>query len=118
MTPIAAEAGSLGIMVITLVTGVLANLILTPLAMITSLTPVIVQVCSDLGMSPWGPIMTLFLSTDMYFLPHEVSALLLMYGFGMIKMTDFLKMATIKTVILFIGFFMVLLPWYMFMGIL
>lgn len=118
VTPIAAEAGSLGIMVITLVTGVLANLILTPLAMITSLTPVIVQVCSDLGMSPWGPIMTLFLSTDMYFLPHEVSALLLMYGFGMIKMTDFLKMATIKTVILFIGFFMVLLPWYMFMGIL
>ena len=118
ISPIAMEAGPLGLTMIMLIVGVLANLLLTPLAMITSLTPIIIQICADMGMQPWAPIMSLIWSTDMYFLPHEVSCLVLMFGFGMITMKDFAKIATLKTVIYFLGFCLIQIPYYMFMGIL
>ena len=98
--------------------GIIANLLLTPLAMITALTPIIIQICADMGMTPWAPIMSLIYSTDMYFLPHEVSCLVLMFGFGMITMKDFAKIATLKTIVYFLGFCLIQIPYYILMGIL
>ncbi len=116
ISPIAAQAGSLGLVFIVLIVGIISNLLLTPLAMITFLAPIVIQICNDMSISPWASLMTLIYSTDMYFLPHEVSALLLMFGFGMISMTDFFKIASLKTAIMFIGFCLIQIPWYIFMG--
>lgn len=118
LSPLAAQAGPLGFVFIMLIVGIIANLLLTPGAMITALTPIIITICADMDMSPWAPIMSLVYSTDMYFLPHEVTALVLLFGFGMISMKDFFKLATLKTVIYFIGFCLIQIPWYYFVGVL
>lgn len=117
ITPIAMQVGQVGLLALVMVTGVLANLVLTPAAMIASLVPILIQVCADVGMSPWAPVMTLVYTTDMYFLPHEVSCLLLLFAFGMVSMKDFLKLASIKTGILFVGYCLIQVPWYIFMGL-
>ncbi len=118
ISPIAMQAGPIGLTFIMLFVGIIANLLLTPLAMITALTPIIIQICADMGMTPWAPIMSLIYSTDMYFLPHEVSCLVLMFGFGMITMKDFAKIATLKTIVYFLGFCLIQIPYYILMGIL
>ena len=118
ISPIAKSLGPLGFVLVMLLIGIVANLLLTPMAMITALTPIIVTICADMGISPWGPIMSLVYSTDMYFLPHEVTALVLLFGFGMITMKDFFKLATIKTAVYFVGFIAVQIPYYYLIGLL
>lgn len=118
LSPIAMRSGVVGTTIIVLLFGTAANMILTPAAIVSSLTPLVIQVCGDLGASPWGPVMALIYSTTMYFLPHEVSGVLLMYSFGYISMSDFIKIATLQCVVIFICFVCIQIPWYGLMGIL
>ncbi len=41
-----------------------------------------------------------------------------MFGFGMITMKDFAKIATLKTIVYFLGFCLIQIPYYILMGIL
>lgn len=117
LTPIARQVGQVGLLALIMVIGIFANLILTPAAMIASIVPILIQISADMGMSPWAGVMTLVYTTDMYFLPHEVSALLLLFAFGMVSMKDFIKMASLKTLVFFIGYCLIQIPWYIFLGL-
>lgn len=118
LSPIARKAGVVGLPIVILLFGTVANFILTPAAMISALTPIIMTICGDIGASPWASAMALIYSTTCYVLPHEVSGVLLMYSFGMISMKDFIKIALIQVIVIFICFIVLQLPWYHLMGVL
>ena len=98
--------------------GMIANMLLTPLALVTTLVTPIVVICNSLGIDLMAPLLSLFYTVDMLFLPHEVPAYLFIFSFGVMTMKDFIKCHLIKNVMFLIFFGVILIPWWHFMGIL
>lgn len=81
---------------IMLLIGTLINLILSPGAMMAVLPAPFASMCLQLGMDPMPALLTIIYSTDFVFLPHEVPAYLIMFGFGLMTMKDFIKLHLFK----------------------
>ena len=59
-------------------------------------------------------MMAIVLGADMYFLPHEVTTLVVIFSFGMMTMRDFIMLASIKSAVTFVSFLVLQLPyWYL-----
>ena len=118
VTPILADKSPTIILYAVLIIGTLSNLVLTPTAMMGCLTTPLVQISMDLGMSPWPAILTAIYSTDAIFLPHEVAVLLIFFGFGLMSMKDFIKLYTIKNIVVFVLFGVLQIPYWYLIGLL
>lgn len=67
LTPMLDNMGTVPSLLLIYLTGTLANLILTPAAMVTTLTAPLTQIAMDLGISHWPYLMTMIYSTDSVF---------------------------------------------------
>lgn len=117
VTPILNGLGAIPILYMTMFFGIIANLVLTPSAMMSCLPPIIAQIAVDLGMNPLAPLFALYFSCDMIFLPHEVPAVLILFTLNLISMGDFIKMSLIKTIVLLICIGVFLIPYWFLIGI-
>lgn len=104
LTPLLAKMNEIGVMLMILLFGKLANIVMTPAAMMSCFSAPITLIATQLGINPMATAMSFILSTDLVFFPHEQTYLLILFGFGMISMKDFIKYSVIKT-IAFIAFF-------------
>ena len=91
------------------------NFLLTPFAILAGFSEPIAQVAAGLGINPVG---ALYLGCDQVFLPYEYLSYLIFYAFGLMKMTDFFKLAAFKSILATIVVFFVMIPWWSFMGVL
>ena len=96
--------------------GTLANLFMTPYAMMAALVLPFVSLGLELGMAPIAALMILQLATDMIFLPYEAAAPLVMYGFGYMPMKDFIILSSIKCAVVTLVFVAVIYPFWSFLG--
>lgn len=117
-TPMLQDANSIVIMYFVLLIGAVANMGLTPAAIMTCLSTPIAQISLDLGMNPLAPLTALYYSSDLIILPHEAVNYLMMYSFGMLSMGKFAKMMSIKMVLFFVFFTIVLVPYWFLLGVL
>lgn len=109
MSPFAFFAASLGF-------GAVANIVLTPFAIFSTLTVPLTQIGLTVGVNPAAVAMTILIASDIWFFTHETTALVIMYSFGMIKMTEFMKLAAIKSIVSIILFLVLLVPYWMLTG--
>ncbi len=116
-TPILAPMGKVGLTYGVLLFGTVANLLLTPAAMASLLPTVLANIYQVLGYNPICSILTVVYSLDMIFLPHEVTAYLVMFGFGMMSMKQFIKFYGAKTLFTLVFFGLIQIPWWMLLGI-
>ena len=73
------------------------------------------QLSLNLGLNPLPSLLTIIYSTDFVFLPHEVPAYLIMFGFGLMTMKDFIKLHLMKMAWFALLFGLVQIPyWYFF----
>lgn len=117
ISPVLSNTSSITILYTIMIFGIIANLCLTPSAMMTCLPPVVASVVIGLGMDPIAPLFALYYSTDMVFLPHEVPALLILFTFGMISMKDFIVMNGIKVGIMLVFIGIIMIPYWMLIGV-
>lgn len=117
VSPALQGKGTLFSLLIMMTFGVLANLFMTPFAMMAGLSASFAQVAIDLGINPLASIMTLMTATDMVFFPYEVAPYLVVYGFGLISMKDFITMHGIKTIITYIFFAVIMYPYWLLLGL-
>lgn len=117
LTPLLKEMSIVQILYSILGIGMIGNMLLTPLALVTTLAMPIVQVCSQLGIALKAPLLSLFYTVDMLFLPHEVPAYLFLFSFGVMTMKDFLKCHLLKNVLFLIFFGVILIPYWMMWGL-
>lgn len=117
VSPILQGKSTLFSLLVMLSFGVFANLFMTPFAMMAGLSAPFAQVALDLGINPLASVMTLMTATDMVFFPHEVAPYLVVYGFGLISMKDFITMHGIKTIITYLFFAAVLYPYWILFGL-
>lgn len=118
LTPMLDNMGTVPSLLLIYLTGTLANLILTPAAMVTTLTAPLTQIAMDLGISHWPYLMTMIYSTDSVFLPHEIGFLLIFYGFGLMSMKDFVTLNLFKMAVFIILFVILQIPYWYLIGLL
>ena len=75
------------------------------------------KIAVDLGIKPMATVMALVVSTDMIFLPYEVAPYLLMFGYGMISMKHFVSFNTVKVILTFVFFALVMYPMWSILGL-
>lgn len=92
--------------------GTVANILLSPGAMMGCLPAPVAQLAIDLNMNPLPSLLTIIYSTDMIFLPHEVPAYLVMFGFGLMSMKDFIVLHTAKVLWFFLLFGLIQIPFW------
>ena len=115
--PILAPLGKTGLTFGVLILGSVANLLLTPAAMCSLLSPALASIYNALGYMPMTSILTVIYSLDMIFLPHEVTAYLVLFGFGMMNMKQFVMFFGGKSIFTLVLFGIVQIPWWHFLGI-
>ncbi len=108
--PILSGKSTLVMCLFFMLVGVLANLVMTPFAMLGCLAIPFAQVSSALGMNPIAACMILQYTIDMVFLPHEASGNLIMYSYGVWSMKDFVIQNTVKTLINTLVFLVIMYP--------
>ncbi len=97
--------------------GIIANFILTPLAYMAAFSGPIAEVAIHLGVNPIGAIYALLSSTEQILLPYEYPAYMMFLAFGMVKLSDFMKLFSIRMVLALIFTAVIMIPYWMFIGI-
>lgn len=106
-----------GFFLIVLLIGGLGNFVLTPLAILATFTGPITQIAAELGINHLSAWYTLSVSTNLLMLPYEYIAYLFTYSFGLMTMKDFVKVYSIKSILLILFTLFIAVPWWKFVGI-
>ena len=109
--------GKVGLTYGVLIFGAFANLLLSPAAMASLLPIGLGNIYHTLGYPPICSVLTVNYSLDMIFLPHEVTAYLVLFGFGMMKMKHFIAFFGAKTLFTLVMFGLIQIPWWHLLGI-
>lgn len=87
------------------------NFLMTPLALIAALTVPIITLSQNLGFNPEALVYLFLFSTSAILLPYEITASVILYGFGMMTMKNFIKNFLIISVWTLITIFIFIIPW-------
>lgn len=117
MLPVLAPLGHTGLTYGVLLLGAVANLLLTPAAMSSLLPTILGPIYQTLGYAPMAGMLTVIYSLDIVFLPHEVTAYLVLFGFGMMSMKQFIQFFGGKSLFTIVMFGLIQLPWWKLLGL-
>ena len=88
-----------GIVAMTWISGVVANMLMTPLALMTTLTIPLAEIGQTIGIDPAVVAYVLSHTADYVIFPYESTSFLIMYGFGLMSMKQFIKSAATLTIV-------------------
>jgi len=117
MLPVLSSVGQIGLTYGVLILGAVANLLLTPAAMSTLLPTILGPIYQVLGFNPMVGMLTVIYSLDVIFLPHEVTAYLVLFGFGMMNMKQFVQFFGGKSLFTILMLGVIQIPWWHLMGL-
>ena len=93
------------------------NFLMTPMAIWALITAPLVSIGVAMGLNPEVFIYGLMHSAELIIFPYEYVPFLTVYAYGMVSMGDFIKTSIIRCIIYGVGFFAILLPYWMMIGI-
>ena len=97
--------------------GTLANLLLTPIAILTTFSAPMAQLALSADFSPMASFFTLIFTEWLIVLPYESFPTLIWFGFGCVTTGQFFKVSILRLV-LFLAFFLIcIMPWWGFIGL-
>lgn len=94
------------------------NLLMTPLALLAALSMPLITLSQNLGINPEAIIYIFLYSTAALILPYEITAGVVMYGYGMISMKNFLKNFSAIAIWTLLCIFIFIIPWFKLTGLL
>lgn len=118
LTPVLADLPSFVSVLSVFGLGTILNFFMTPLAFLAGFAAPVAQIAVDLGISPIGPLFMLNFAADAIFLPYEYIPYLIAFSFGVFTMKDFIKLNVIKFVVSLICLAVIIIPYWMLLGIL
>lgn len=98
--------------------GTFANLLVTPITILTALGAPMTQLAVSYGFDPMTSFFTLIYTEWLIVLPYESMPTLVWFAFGAITMIDFFKLSVVRVLIFFAFFFLAIMPWWNFIGLL
>ena len=118
LVPIVSSTGSNIFLIGVFIMGALANLLMTPIAMMAAFPAPLILATAHTGLNPQSIVFTMFLAGDMLFLPYESANYLIMYSFGAMTMKDFIVTSTVRSIFMLLFFAVILLPYWTLIGVL
>lgn len=94
------------------------NFLMTPMAIMALIAAPLCILATEMGYSPVTFMYALNCSIEAILLPYEYVPYLIVFGFGMISMKEFIKFSAIRCVIFLAGMLVVLVPYWMLIGLL
>lgn len=88
------------------------NFILSPIAIAATFTAPLTQIALDLSINPLVFYYSMIQGAAQVLLPYEWPFVMVFFSFGLIPMKDFVKLFSIKTVVNFIYFLVILIPFW------
>lgn len=104
-------------LMIFLITFVL-NFFMTPLAIWSLMTVPMIHIGMAAGIDIYPVVYGLIISAEAIVLPYEFIPYLVVYAFGMMSMSDFIKFNAVRCVLYLIGLLVLMVPYWMLVGIL
>lgn len=98
--------------------GIILNVLLTPMAVIGAFSSVFAQIATVFGVNILPTFYALCMSMDQIFMPYEFVAYLVFFSYGFLKMGDFIKVFTLKTILHVVFLMVVMVPYWSIIGIL
>lgn len=99
------------------VVGIIANLLLTPIAILTTLSAPMAQLALSADFSPLAALFTLIYTEWLIILPYESFPTLIWFGFGCVTTQQFLKIGIFRLILFFAFFLICILPWWTVIGL-
>lgn len=114
IVPLLSNTGTYGFLAIVFVFGVLVNFLLTPMAAMSSIAPLLSGVALSIGVTPLATTYAFYLGLDQLILPYEIGTYLIFFSMGYVTLKDFAKLGGVKMLTATIFTFVVMIPWWMF----
>lgn len=93
------------------------NFLMTPLAIFGLIIAPVCVLAANIGMNPIGLAYAVNVCTEAIILPYEFVPYLVVYGFSMITMNDFIKANIIRSIIFFVGVLAIMVPFWSLLGL-
>ena len=118
VTPLLAGCPKPVFLFLCIIFGIVMNVLMTPSAMQGMFPGPLAALGTGLGIAyPALPFMAMFFANDMVFFPYENAYLLVMFGFGVMSMKEFMKYNIIKMGITLVLFWVLVLQWWYLLGL-
>ena len=114
IVPLLSNTGTYGFLAIVFVFGVLVNFLLTPMAAMSSIAPLLSGVALSIGVTPLATTYAFYLGLDQLILPYEIGTYLIFFSMGYVTLKDFAKLGGVKMLTATIFTCVVMIPWWMF----
>ncbi|MEE0511763.1 MAG: anion permease [Peptococcaceae bacterium] len=114
IVPLLSNTGTYGFLAIVFIFGVLVNFLLTPMAAMSSIAPLLSGVALSIGVTPLATTYAFYLGLDQLILPYEIGTYLIFFSMGYVTLKDFAKLGGVKMLTATIFTFVVMIPWWMF----
>lgn len=111
--PILEGKSSVMILFLSYIFGMVANVFMTPVAILATFTAPLAKVAVDFGISPLVMTMSLLTSVDALFLPYESGTALAYCGFGILAMNKIVKIFLFKLCAFSVFLLVVLIPYWL-----
>jgi anion transporter len=117
ITPIFAEQSSLFLIMSIYVFSMFATLLLNPLALIATLMGPVADICGSLGYPSILGGYAMIMGFNQAIFPYQVGPLMLLYGFGYLKLSNLMKVMAVRIAVGLIFTALVTYPYWKLMGL-
>ncbi len=93
------------------------NFLMTPLAMLAAFTQPLTEIAISLNINPMTLYYVILNGADQILLPYEYALYLIFFSFGMVRVSDFAKLMSVKVVVNFALVFGLLIPYWNLIGL-
>lgn len=94
------------------------NFLMTPIAIWSLITVPVLSLVTSFGYSPVPFAYALNSLSEAIILPYEYIPYLIIFGFSMIKMKDFIILNAFRSLMILLGFLIIIVPYWMLIGLL
>ena len=116
--PLLQNAGQTAFFAILWIIIVIFNFLMTPAAEMAAFGAPFAQICVDLGVNVYPMMYTFFQGGSNLLLPYEAAMWLVAYGFGVMKLKDFVGIMGVKMIFEFLFLMTAGLAYWRFIGLL
>ena len=114
ITPMLENTSTYGFLAIVFIFGILINFLLTPMAAMSSIAPLLSGIALSLGVTPLATTYSFYLGLDQLILPYEIGTYLIFFSMGYVTLRDFAKCSAVKMVVSIVFTLAIMIPWWMF----
>lgn len=101
----------------TWICGVISNVLMTPVAIVTFLCPILAPIADQLGYSAKLVCYLVYQAGNDVFFPYENTTVLMCYGFGLMSMKQFIKGSIVKVLVDCLWICLIAVPFWIFIGL-